>query len=222
MACNRRRFAASITALSLALALSGVPAFAAVYVCTDANGRTITSDRPPRECANLPIREMRPDGSVRRVIEPPLTAEKRAERAAQARREYLEQERRRAQARRDIALMETYATEEEIEVARQDALKSREALIERARQRLEGYARERKRLRDEAEFYVNRTTPPKLEHAFEANESLTQSELKLIADMQAEMVRINERFDAEAKRFRELVIAGVQPLGRGGEKTANR
>jgi hypothetical protein len=212
MAPDRGRIRASIAAMALALAVT--PAFAAVYVCTDPSGRTITSDRPPRECANVPIREMRADGSVRRVIEPPLTAEERAQRAAQERREYLEQERKRAQARRDIALMETYANEEEIETTRQEALTSRQALIERAQQRLEDYARERKRLQNEAEFYVNREMPAKLAHAFAANESLTQSEQKLIADMQAEMVRINERFDAEAKRFRELVLAGVQPLGR--------
>ena len=210
---------ASIAAIALALAVA--PAFAAVYVCTDPSGRTITSDRPPRECANVPIREMRPDGSVRRVIEPPLTAEERAERAAQARREYLEQERKRAQARRDIALMETYANEEDIETARKEALNSRQTLIERAQQRVQDYARERKRLQNEAEFYINREMPAKLAHAFEANESLAQSEQKLIADMQAEMVRINERFDAEAKRFRELVVAGVQPLGRNRKSALN-
>lgn len=215
MASDRRLFAALLSSVAAVLVLIAAPVSAAVYVCTDANGRTITSDRPPRECAKVPVKEMRPDGSVRRVIEPPLTAEERAERAAQERRDYFEQERRRAQTRRDIALMETYGNESEIEAARQAALNSRQALIERSRQRLEGYARERKRLENEAEFYANRTLPIKLEHAFEANASLTQSEEKLVADMQAEMLRINERFDAELKRFRELVVAGVRPLGRG-------
>ena len=46
-----------------------------LYVCTDARGRTLTSDRPPPECADRPVRELRSDGSVRRVIEPPLSAE---------------------------------------------------------------------------------------------------------------------------------------------------
>jgi hypothetical protein len=208
--------------LVLAVAPASASASASVFVCTDANGRTITADRPPRECANLPIKELRPDGSVRRVIEPPLTAEQRAARAEQARRDYLEHERRLAQKRRDFALMETYANEGEIEAAREAALVSRQSLIERARQRLEGHAREQKRLENEAEFYVNRKMPDKLERAFEANASLAQSEQKLIADMQAEMARINERFDAELKRFRELSLAGVRPLVRTGESTATR
>ncbi len=221
MARDRYRVRASTVLLAATLAMAGAPAFAQVYVCTDTSGRTITSDRPPRECANVPIREMRPDGSVRRVIEPPLTAEERAQRAVQARREYLEQERKRAQTRRDIALMETYAGEEEIETARQQALNSREALIERAQQRLQDYARELKRLQNEAEFYINREMPAKLAHAFAANESLARSEQRLIADMQAEMVRINERFDAEAKRIRELVMDGAQSLGRNRKSALN-
>jgi hypothetical protein len=208
----------AVLAAAFAL-LAATPAAANVFVCTDAHGRVITSDRPPPECAKVPIRELRPDGSVRRVIEPPLTAEQRRERAEQARREYQEQERRRAQARRDIALMETYASEDEIESARQAALASRQALIDRAHSRLDNFARERKRLDDEAEFYANRKMPDKLAHAFEANASLTQSEQKLIADMQAEMARINERFDAELKRFRELVLAGARPLARTGDST---
>jgi len=206
-----------LAALAAVLALAAPAAAANVFVCTDASGRTITADRPPAECAGVPVRELRPDGSVRRVIEPPLTAEQRKARAEQTRREYLEQEKKRTQARRDIALLETYATETEIEAARQAALASRQALIERARQRIEDYARERKRLDNEAEFYANRKMPPKLERAFEVNESLTQSEHKMIADMQADMLRINERFDTELKRFRELVLAGARPLVRSGE-----
>lgn len=206
-----------LAALAAVLALAAPAAAANVFVCTDPNGRTITADRPPAECAGVPIRELRPDGSVRRVIEPPLTAEQRKARAEQARREYQEQEKKRTQARRDFALLETYATEAEIEAARQTALASRQALIERARQRIEDYARERKRLDNEAEFYANRKMPPKLERAFEVNESLTQSEHKMIADMQADMLRINERFDTELKRFRELVLAGARPQARSGE-----
>lgn len=220
MGSDRGVAAAAVATLLAALAAG--PAAATVYICTDANGRTITSDRPPRECASVPVRELRPDGSVRRVIEPPLTAEQRAAQAEQARRQYQERERHRAQARRDIALMETYANEEEIETARQSALASRTALIDKSKQRLDSFARERKRLDNEAEFYVKRKLPPKLEHAFEANEMLVQSEQRLIADMQAEMVRINERFDAELQRFRELAIAGVQPVSRRGTDTVAR
>jgi len=201
----------------LALVLAAAPASAAMYVCTTPAGKTITADRPPPECATVPIRELRPDGTVRRVIEPPLTAEQHRARAEQAQRERREREAKRAQARQDIALLETYASDKDIEAARQAALASRQSMIDRSNKRLETFAEERKRLDDEAEFYVNRKIPDKLERAIEANESLVQAEHRLIADMQADMARINKRFDAEAERYRELVSAGAKPLLRTSE-----
>jgi len=211
--------AAAFAAL-LAMLLVGAPASAELYVCTDASGRTLTADRPPRECANLPVREMRADGSVRRVIEPPLTEEQRRERAEKARREYEAKEARRSQARRDIALMETYATEEEIEVMRQSALAGRQAVIERSKLRLKEFELERTRLANEAEFYASRKMPHKLERSIESNKALIQAEQRLISEMQVDMTRINGRFDAELQRFRELVVAGARPLNRTGESAS--
>lgn len=201
----------------LALVLAAAPASATMYVCTTPAGKTITADRPPPECAAVPIRELRPDGTVRRVIEPPLTAEQHKARAEQAQRERREREAKRAQARQDIALLETYASDKDIEAARQAALASRQSMIDRSKKRLETFAEERKKLDDEAEFYVNRKIPDKLERAIEANESLVQAEHRLIADMQADMARINKRFDTEAERYRELVSAGAKPLLRTSE-----
>jgi len=220
MARERRLLLA--LAVSSGLGLAAPVASAGVFVCTVANGRTITADRPPAECANVPIKELRADGSVRRVIEPPLTEEQRRMRAEQARRDYQENEARRTQARRDFALMETYASEDEIEVARQAALAGRQLIIDRSRQRIEVFAVERARLDSEAEFFANRKMPEKLERAIESNRELAQAEHRLIADMQADIVRINRRFDGELARFRELVLAGARPMMRTGDLSTPR
>ncbi len=201
----------------VALAVAAAPASATVFVCTTADGRTITGDRPPAECADVPIRELRADGLVRRVIEPPLTEEQRRARAEQARLAKQRHDEKRAQARQDIALLETYANEADIEVARKTALASRQAMIDRSRKRLETFAVERKKLDEETEFYVNRKLPLKLEQAIEANESLVQAEQRLIVEMQADIARINKRFDDEAGRYRELREAGAKPFVRTSE-----
>jgi len=201
----------------VALAVAAAPASATVFVCTTADGRTITGDRPPAECADVPIRELRADGMVRRVIEPPLTEEQRRARAEQARLAKQRHDEKRAQARQDIALLETYANEADIEVARKTALASRQAMIDRSRKRLETFAVERKKLDEETEFYVNRKLPLKLEQAIEANESLVQAEQRLIVEMQADITRINKRFDDEAGRYRELREAGAKPFVRTSE-----
>jgi hypothetical protein len=209
----------ALGSLAVVLLLAAPAASAALYVCTDAKGKTITSDRPPPECGNVPIKELRSDGSVRRVIQPPLTDEQRRAQSEKARRDYQEQESKRTQARRDIALMETYASEDEIDAARKAALNSRQVIIDRSRQRLEAFGAERVKLEHEAEFYANRKLPEKLERAIESNKELAQAEHRLIADMQADMLRINKRFDGELARFRELVLAGAKPLVRTGEIT---
>lgn len=192
-----------------------------VFVCTDAKGRTITSDQPPAECAGRPIKEMRADGSVRRVIEPPPTAEQRAQKADEDRRKREEETRRREQARRDASLLETFSSEQEIEGARLRALSGRRSLVDRANKRKEELQRERRKLDSEAEFYVNRTQPDKLKRAFESNAAMLKAQDKIIADTEVELARINERFDVERDRFRALVQSGVKPMQRGAPAAKN-
>jgi hypothetical protein len=185
-----------------------------VFVCVDSRGRTISGDRPPAECADRQIRELRADGSVRRVIEPPLTPEQRAAREAELARQRDLAERQRAQARRDLALLETYSTDKEIESARKRALADRQVLIERATRRMEELRREKKKLDDESEFYIRRQLPDKLNRAIAANDELMRAQEKQITDTLADMERVNQRYQAEINRFRELIAAGARPVQR--------
>jgi hypothetical protein len=205
---------------ALALLAAAPLVQAQLYVCTDARGRTITGDKPPAECADRAVRELRLDGSVRRVIEPPLTPEQKAAREAEAKRQRDEAEKQRAQMRRDLALLETYASEAEIEETRNRALGSRQQLIDRAQQRLLEHQKDRKKLEAEAEFYAKREMPDKLKRSFEGNASLLRSEQRIIDDVRADMDRVNARFDAELKRWRDLVTSGAQPVQRSSG-TAN-
>lgn len=201
--------------LAAGLLLAGATAARAdLFVCTSASGKTISADRPPPECADRPIRELRPDGSIRRVIEPPITAEQKAAREEERKRQIEEAERRRSQMRRDLALLETYASEGEIESTRNRALGDRQRIIERAQKKLEELRRDRKRLEEETEFYANRELPEKLKRALTYNSELVKSQERAIADQKNEMARVNERYDREVKRFRELLHAGAQPVQR--------
>ena len=182
-----------------------------LYSCTTTAGKSITADLPPAECWNRPIKELRADGSTRRIIEPPLTPEQRTAREAEERRQLDEAEKRRSQMRKDVALLETYGTEQDIEDARVRALQTREAVIERAHKRMDDLKGERKKLEDEKEFYTKRDMPEKLKRSFAGNaEAMVQQE-KVIADANAEKARVSARFDAERERFRELVAAGATP-----------
>lgn len=202
--------------VALLVTLTGVAAQPSIFTCT-ANGRTYSGDRPPPECANSDIRELNRDGSLRRVIPRPLSLEEQRERALEAKKRHEEEEKLMAQRRRDRSLLEAYANEEEIEAARVKALDSSQVVITRSTQRIENLKVEKKRLDDESEFYKKRDVPDSIRRGYILNTQSVSAEEKVIAEARAEMQRINERFDAEKKRFRELLAQGARPVQRNPE-----
>jgi hypothetical protein len=187
---------------------------AELYVCTTARGRTLTGDSPPPDCGDSVIRVLNPDGSTKRVIEPPLTPEQKRKREEEERRRHEREMQAQEQMRKDRALLETYASEDEIQASRDRTLADRQVLIERANQQLREYKVDRKRLDDEVEFYSKRKMPDKLKRALDDNAALQEHQVSTIEDIRAEMQRLNEHYDAELKRFRELVMRGATPAQR--------
>lgn len=215
---GKRRAVALVALLlgSAAACAQSPPALAPIYSCV-ANGRTYTGDRPPPECVNSDIRELNKDGSVRRVIPRPMTQEEQKARALEAKKRLEEEEKALAQRRRDRSLLEAYATEDEIEAARVKALDTSKEVIRRSEARIERMDAERKRLDDESEFYKKRDLPDSIKRAYSNNEQEKAAELKIVRDARVEMQRINERFDADKKRFRELLAQGASPVQRNPE-----
>lgn len=194
---------------------AALPASAQLYVCTTKAGKTITGDRPPPECADRAIRELRSDGSTRRIIEPPLTEEQKAQRELERKQRLKDEEIAREQLRKDKALLEAYGSEAEIEDARDRQLAQRSQMIEAAGKRLQGHQQARKKLDDEKEFYAKREIPEALKRKYENNDAVMRSEEKIISAVKADIVRINERFDEDRRRFRELVSSGATASQRG-------
>jgi hypothetical protein len=207
--------AATLSAALAALSASAQTA-TTMFTCV-ANGKTYSADRPPTECANSEMRELNRDGSVRRVIPRPLTVEEQRARAIEAKKKLEEEERVLAQRRRDRALLEAYATDAEIEAARKKSLESAEQAIKRSQERTDSLAKDRKRLDDEAEFYKKREQPDSLKRAYALNAQAVTAEERIMAEARGEVARINERFDAERKRYKELLAQGARPVQRNPE-----
>jgi myosin heavy subunit len=182
-----------------------------------ANGKTYSADRPPPECANSEMRELNRDGSVRRVIPRPLTVEEQRARALEAKKKLEEEERLLAQRRRDRALLEAYANDVEIEAARKKSLEGAEQAIKRSQERADSLKKDRKRLDDEAEFYKKREQPDSLKRAYALNAQAVSGEERIMAEARGEVARINERFEAEKKRYKELLAQGARPVQRNPE-----
>jgi hypothetical protein len=184
-----------------------------IYSCV-AGGRTYSGDRPPPECSNSDIRELNRDGSLRRVIPRPLTVAEQRAKAVEAQKRAEEEEKALAQRRRDRSLLEAYANEDEIEAARLKAIASSTDILERSRVRLDRMDNDKKRLDDESDFFKKREVPEHIKRARLNNEQEKAVELKIVQDAQAEMQRINARFDGDKQRFRELMSQGARPAQR--------
>jgi hypothetical protein len=197
-------------ALALPLWAQAPTASAGIYTCIDSKGRRLTADRPIPECAAKEQQILNHDGSLRAVHPPTLTADERAEVEA---RERAAAEVRAAQAdavRRDRNLRARYPNEAAHNRAREAAADTVRLAMKATEIRLRELATERKPLRDEAEFYVGKTLPPKLRAAIDANDAAVDAQRAAATNQEAELVRINRLYDAELARLRQL-WAGAPP-----------
>lgn len=180
-----------------------------IFTCIDAQGRRLTSDRPIAACTDREQRILNADGSLRQILPPTLTAEERIAHEAREREKAAERAAHQEARRRDRNLLIRYSSEPVHRKARVEALDDVRQAVQLSERRLLTLAEERKPLLSEAEFYVGRQMPLKLRQQLDANEAASQAQRNLIANQQAEVQRINARYDVELTRLRQLWAGAV-------------
>lgn len=197
------------TALFLSLALPMAGVHAQIYMCKDADGRTITSDRPIPECADRAMRELDKGGRMRRDIPAPMTAEEK-------RRLQQEQERRKAeeasaeeQRRSDRLLRARFKSEADIEEARKRALEQVDDRIKRDKAALAAAEKQQQQAQSEADALKkkNATVPTVLQHRIDDAAQTAGATRKSLQGHEADIAEVNARHDAMLKRFREISVA---------------
>jgi hypothetical protein len=192
------------TLLVLCAAATGAAAQApSIYTCRDHSGKTVTSDRPIPDCAGV-MRELSPSGAVKREIAPPLTPEQQRQKDADDRARRAADEAAREQRRRDTALLMAYQNEDQIEAARKRALADANDSIKTSQERLADLEREKKALVQEGEAYKGKPVPPLYQRKVDDNQALIDDEERAVKQRQGDMERVNQRYDDDRKRFREL------------------
>jgi hypothetical protein len=177
-----------------------------IYTCIDAKGRKLTSDRPIRECADREQQLLNPSGTVRAIIPPTLTGPERAAAEAKKRREAEEQARQAEEKRRERALLVRYPNRSTHDKERSEALTQITVVRQAAMNRVKELQRQRKELDTELEFYAKDPdkVPPSLRRLVDDNEKSMAVQERFITDQDAEMVRVNARFDEELQRLQQL------------------
>jgi len=192
-----------VAGCGLGAALAGA-ASAPIYSCIDGSGKRLTSDRPIAECSTREQRILNPDGSVRQILPPTMTAEERADAEARERAAAAERVAVQDAIRRDRNLMVRFPNEGAHNKARNAALDDVRTAVLLTEKRLAALAAERKPLTDEAEFYQGKQMPAKLKTQLDANDAATEAQRSLIQNQQAELGRINALYDAELVRLKKL------------------
>jgi hypothetical protein len=177
---------------------------AGIYTCIDAKGRRLTSDRPIPECLDRPQDLRNKDGSVRAKVPPSLTAEERAAQEEALRAELARDAARKDALRHDRNLLTRYPDEAAHAKAREAALEPLQQALKSVEKRLAVLEVEQKSLGNEAEFYKGRELPRKLKVRFDDNKTSIEAQRSSAANHQAELQRINARYDEELARLRKL------------------
>lgn len=192
------------------LGLAPLPALAqsaeGIYTCTDAKGRKLTSDRPIPECSDRAQRVLNPSGTVRTIVGPSLTGPERAALEVKQRREAEERARQAEEKRRERALLTRYPNKAMHDKERADALAQIAVVRQAALHRVQELEHQRKELDNELEFYASDPSkvPPSLKRLVDENTESMAVQQRFIADQNAEMVRVSNRFDEELARLEQL------------------
>jgi len=185
-----------------------------IYTCIDANGRKLTSDRPIAACRDREQKIMNPSGTVRARIGPTLTAKELAQQEAKAQAERVERARLEEEKRQDRALLIRYPNQAAHDKERAEALDNIDRVKQTALTRTTELLGRRDKLGEEMAFYVKDPTkaPPQLQHQYqEVNQSLAVQG-RVLAELDAQVLRVKERFDTEPKRLRPLWQLAGKPL----------
>ena len=185
---------------------AATPAGGGIYSCTDARGRTLTSDRPIADCIDREQRELNPSGTTRRRIEPTYTAKEQAEREERQRQAALAAARQQEERRRERALLVRYPNATTHDRERADALAQIDAVIGAAKKRIGELGEERRKLDGELEFYKKdiAKAPPSVRRQLDDNTQSLAVQNRFVGEQEDEKRRLNARFDEERVRLKPM------------------
>lgn len=178
----------------------------AIYSCVDSKGRKLTADRPIPECVDREQKLLNPSGTVKAKVGPTLTAKELAAQEAQANREEEERALQAENKRRDRALVTRYPNKSVHDKERAEALAQIAVVRKAAVNRVNELARERAAIETEKEFYKKSPdkVPTSLRRQLEDNAHSAEVQGRFIGEQDAEMARVNARFDEELARLKKL------------------
>lgn len=174
-----------------------------IYMCVDAQGRKLTSDRPILECIDREQSIMGSNGIIRNKLGPSLTAKERAEVEAKEKAAKEEQDRIAAERQRSRALLTRYPNKAAHDAGRKEALAPLQLNIQSTQSRINELEKTREGLLAEMEFYKKdpKKAPLKIRNQMDENTQAIATQRQAIATQEKEINRVNAMMDEELNRL---------------------
>lgn len=206
-----------LACVSLQAPAQNAPGGGQIYMCVDAKGRRITSDRPIAECMDRNQHELNASGTVRRVIKPQLTADERAAEEEKNRRAQEARQREDEEKRRGRALLARYPDVDSHQRERGAAHRTVDDQIAAGRKREAELEAERQKLGAGAAA-TDPAARVRIARQLDEIQRQLAVQRRQIADAQEEKKRIDGRFNEELTRLKPLwgqQAAATQPPAAG-------
>ena len=176
-----------------------------IFCCHDESGIQVCGDILPSACYGRAYRELGQSGRTARIVDAPLTAAQRAEKAAEEQRRKEQERILNEQRRKDQALLNTYGSEADIEVMRGRALRDLGAAIKAAEERIVEIRARRKKFENEAEFYKNRRLPGDVAKGLRDADYEIRAQESVIESKQKDQETVRLKYDEDLRRFRDIM-----------------
>ena len=203
----QRKFVCALAlAWSLSLLTVGIYAEtgATIKKCKDATGRWHYGDTAADECAQSKVTVMTDEGTTKKVIAAPPTAQELKERETRQEIEEVEHKKADEQARKDALLLSTYGAEDDIIYIRDRKIAQVESTIKASEETLKSLraalARMEAQAVDESKSGVDKSTAKNIE---QSKAQIARHE-SVIGEKRQEQEALRKQYSDELQRYREL------------------
>jgi len=203
-----------------ALLAAGPVAAQKLYKYVDEQGRTRYTDRPPIDMSGRASEVLNSQGTVIKRNARAATPEEIAAREEEERKKREAAAITREEDRKNRALLATYPSVRDIDDARERALANNAESIRQIKLRIAELDRRRANVDKAAEQHKGKELPSDLKRtAYEVDSDL-RAQQTLLEAKQKEIEGIKARYDADKKRYLEIVGASATPSASVATKAA--
>lgn len=203
----RNSSASLLLVLALCLPVAGMPAETAQTIkkCKDATGRWHYGDTAAEECAKSKITVMTDEGTTKKVIAAPPTAQELKEREARKEIEEAEHQKAADQAKKDALLLSTYGVEDDINYIRDRKIALIESSIKASEETLKSLRAALGRMEAQAadDEKGGKVDPSTTKNIEQTKKQIARHE-SVVADKRGEQEALRKQYAAELERYREL------------------